>query len=182
MALISLQEINLAFSGPLIFDALSLQLEPSERIALLGRNGAGKTTLMKVMNSQQQVDAGKVIFQKGIQVAYLPQEVPVDISGSVFDIVLSGLGEAAKLLSQYHHLTQRLQTEHTPGLLKQLDLLQDKLNHTDSWDLNNQVVEVIAKMKLDADSDFAQLSGGQKRISGRNGSQFCGFSSRQCNM
>ncbi len=163
MALISLQEINLAFSGPLIFDALSLQLEPSERIALLGRNGAGKTTLMKVMNSQQQVDAGKVIFQKGIQVAYLPQEVPVDISGSVFDIVLSGLGEAAKLLSQYHHLTQRLQTEHTPGLLKQLDLLQDKLNHTDSWDLNNQVVEVIAKMKLDADSDFAQLSGGQKR-------------------
>ncbi len=163
MALISLQEINLAFNGPLIFDCLNLQLEPGERIALLGRNGAGKTTLMKVMTGQQEVDAGNVIVQKGIQVAYLPQEVPVDITGSVFDIVLSGLGARAELLSQHHHLTHRLQTQQTPELLRQLDVLQDKLNHTDSWDVNNQVQEVIAKMKIDPDSDFAQLSGGQKR-------------------
>jgi len=163
MALISLQEINLAFSGPLIFDCLNLQLEPGERVALLGRNGAGKTTLMKVMNGELQVDDGKVIVQKGIQVAILPQEVPVDIAGTVFDIVLSGLGVRAELLSQHHHLTHRLQTQESAELLRQLDALQDKLNHTDSWDVNNQVEEVIAKMKLEPDSDFARLSGGQKR-------------------
>lgn len=163
MAFISIQEINLAFSGPLIFDSLTLQLEPGERIALLGRNGAGKTTLMKVMTGQQHVDSGTIIIQKGIQVAHLPQEVPLDISGTVFDIVLSGLGARAELLSQHHHITHRLQTEHTPELLRQLDALQDNLNHTDSWDVNNQVEEVIAKMKLDPDSDFARLSGGQKR-------------------
>ena len=163
MALLSLQDVNLAFSGPLIFDCLNLQLEAGERIALLGRNGAGKTTLMKVMTGQQQVDSGKVIVQKGIQVAHLPQEVPVDITGSVFDIVLSGLGKRAELLIQHHHLTHRLQTEHTPELLRQLDVLQDKLNHTDSWDVNNHVEEAIIKMKLDPDSDFTLLSGGQKR-------------------
>jgi len=163
MALISLQEINLAFSGPLIFDCLNLQLEPGERIALLGRNGAGKTTLMKVMSGQQQVDDGKVIVQKGIQVTLLPQEVPVDISGTVFDIVLSGLGLRAELLSQHHHLTHRLQTQQSPELLRQLDALQDKLDHTDSWNVNKHVEEVIAKMKLDPDSDFSRLSGGQKR-------------------
>lgn len=163
MALISLQEINLAFSGPLIFDCLNLQLETGERIALLGRNGAGKTTLMKVMTGQQKVDSGNVITQKGIVVAHLPQEVPTDIMGTVFDVVLSGLGKRGELLSQHQHLTHRLQTEHTPQLLKQLDVLQDKLNHTDSWDMNSQVEEVISKMKLDPDSDFAQLSGGQKR-------------------
>lgn len=163
MALISLQEINLSFSGPLIFDCLNLQLEAGERIALLGRNGAGKTTLMKVMTGQQEVDSGNVIRQKGIQVAHLPQEVPVDITGSVYDIVLSGLGPRAELLSQHHQLTHLLQTKQTPALLKQLDLLQDKLTHTDSWDVNNQVEEVIAKMKLDPDSDFSRLSGGQKR-------------------
>ncbi|HDZ76588.1 MAG TPA: ATP-binding cassette domain-containing protein, partial [Candidatus Omnitrophica bacterium] len=163
MALISLQEINLAFSGKFIFNCLNLQLELRERIALLGRNGAGKTTLMKVMSGQQQVDDGKVIVQKGIQVVHLPQEVSVDITGTVFDIVLSGLGERAELLSRHHHLAHRLQTEQTPELLKQLDTLQDKLNYTDSWNVNNQVEEVITKMKLDPDSDFTRLSGGQKR-------------------
>ena len=163
MALISLQEINLSFSGPRILDGIDLQLESGERIALLGRNGAGKTTLMKVLCGQQKVDSGNVIVQKGIKVAHLPQEVPVDVSGTVFDVVLSGLGSRGELISQHHHLTHRLQTEQTPQLLKQLDALQDKLNHTDSWDVNNQVEEAISKMKLDGDSDFVQLSGGQKR-------------------
>jgi len=48
-------------------------------------------------------------------------------------------------------------------LLRQLDDLQAELDHTASWDVNNQVENVISKMKLDADSDFQSLSGGQKR-------------------
>jgi ATP-binding cassette subfamily F protein uup len=163
MALISLQEITLKFSGPLIFDGLSFQLEPGERVALLGRNGAGKTTLMKVMSGELAVDDGEVICQKGIQVTHLPQEVPVDMKGSVYDIVLSGLGERAVLLSKYHSLTHRLHTQHTPELLKQLDVLQAELDHTDSWDVNNHVENVITRMKLDGESDFESLSGGQKR-------------------
>jgi len=163
MALISLQEISMRFSGPLIFDRLSLHLEQGERVALLGRNGAGKTTLMKVMAGQLAVDEGSVTCQKGIQITHLPQEVPVDMKGDVFDIVLSGLGERANLLSRYHHLTQRLQTGHSPELLRQLDTLQAELDHTGSWDVNAQVEYVIAQMKLDAGSDFHSLSGGEKR-------------------
>jgi len=163
MALISIQEATLKFSGPLIFDRLSLQLEPGERVALLGRNGAGKTTLMKVMVGQLALDEGEIICQKGIQVTHLPQEVPVDMEGSVFDIVLSGLGERANLLSRYHQVAHRLHTEHTPELLKQLGYVQAELDRTNSWDVNNQVEYVIDQMKLDGEMDFKSLSGGQKR-------------------
>ncbi|MFA5287547.1 MAG: ATP-binding cassette domain-containing protein, partial [Candidatus Omnitrophota bacterium] len=159
----SIQKATLKFSGPLIFDELSLQIEAGERIALLGRNGAGKTTLMKVMVGDIPLDDGKIIFQKGIQITHLPQEVPMDMEGNVFDIVLSGLGERAKLLSQYHHLTHRLHIEHTPELLKQLGEVQTEIDHTNSWDLNAQVEYIIEKMKLDGEMDFKSLSGGQKR-------------------
>jgi ATP-binding cassette subfamily F protein uup len=163
MAYISLQEISLAFGGPLIFDQLSLQVEAGERIALLGRNGTGKTTLMKVMAGQVSIDDGIVSFQKGIQVAHLPQEVPGGITGNVFDIVLSGLGSRAKLLSDYHHVSFRLHSEHTPELIRKLDSLQAEIDRTNSWEINNQVEHFISKMRLDPESDFETLSGGQKR-------------------
>ncbi len=163
MSLISVQEISLAFGGPLVFDRLSMQLEPGERVALLGRNGAGKTTLMKVIAQELPPDSGSVVVQKGAQVSRLPQEVPADISGNVFDVVLSGLGQRARLLSDYQHVSHQLHTAHTQELMRRLDALQAELDRTGAWDLNNQVETVISHMKLDPEADFDTLSGGQKR-------------------
>ena len=163
MALISLRDISLAFGGPLVFDQLTMHVEPRERVALLGRNGVGKTTLMKVMAGQLGIDSGEMVIQKGIQIAHLAQEIPSDVNGKVFDIVLSGLGERAQVLSDYHHANQRLHSQSTPALLRQIDALQAQLDRTNGWDLSSQVDEVISRMKLDPDGDFDRLSGGQRR-------------------
>ena len=163
MALISLQEISLAFGGPLLFDSLSLQLEAGERIALLGRNGVGKTTLLRVISGSLPIDEGEIIIQKGIRITLLPQEVPSDIKGNVFDIVLSGLGKRAQVLSDYHHVSHKLHTDHSPQLLEKLGELQHELDATDGWEIHNEIEDIISRMKLDPDAEFAQLSGGQKR-------------------
>jgi ATP-binding cassette subfamily F protein uup len=163
MALISLQEISLAFGGPLLFEDLSLQLEDHERVALLGRNGVGKTTLMKVIAGEVRIDKGEIIYQKGVKATHLPQEVPKDIKGTVFDLVFSGLGERAKLLSDYHHIAHRLHSEQTPRLIEELGRLQTEIDHANGWDLENEVENVLSHMKLDGESDFELLSGGQKR-------------------
>ncbi len=163
MALISIQDISLALGGPLLFDQMSLQLEAGERVALLGRNGVGKTTLMKVMAGQIGIDEGKIIYQKGINVTHLPQEVPVDLTGNVFDIVLSGLGEQAQVVADYHHVNHRLQSEQTPALLRQLDNLQHQMDQTNGWEVDRQVELVISQMKVDPEGQFELLSGGQKR-------------------
>ncbi len=163
MALISLQDVSLAFGGPLLFDRLNLQLEAGERVALLGRNGVGKTTLMKVMAGQLKVDSGLVVYQKGVRVTHLPQEVPSDITGNLFDLVLTGLGGRAKLLSDYHHINHRLQTEYSEQLMKELGRLHSEMDHTNAWETNRQVEEVIEHMKLDPESLFENLSGGQKK-------------------
>ncbi len=163
MALISLQEISVAFGGPLLFDKLSLQLEPGERVALLGRNGAGKTTLMKLIAGQFGPDEGEIVRQQGVTVTHLPQEIPPGVTGNVFDIVASGLGKRGELLKDFHHISHRLHTEHTPELLRQLDNVQEELTRTDSWDVNSEVELVIEHMKLDPEANFEHLSGGQKR-------------------
>lgn len=163
MALVGLYEISLSFGSTLIFDELSLELEDGQRVALLGRNGAGKTTMMKVIAGEAEVDKGKVVYQKGVKVALLPQEVPTGMKGSVFDIVLSGLGGEVKLLADYHQIARRLETEQSSELMRQLGILQAQIDHMGGWDLNSRVEYVISRMKLDPESDFDELSGGQKR-------------------
>ncbi len=163
MSLIGLQDVSLAFSGTILFDSINLQLEKGERMALLGRNGVGKTTLMKVLSGQLKVDEGQILQQKGIHVTHLPQEVPTGITGNVFDLVLSGLGGREKLLSDYHHVNHRLQTEYSDELMHELGRLQAEMDHTKAWETNSQVEQVIAQMKLDPESDFESLSGGQKK-------------------
>ena len=115
------------------------------------------------MAGQVTIDEGEIVFQKGVQVTHLPQEVPNDIKGIVFDIVFSGLGPRAKLLSDYHHVVHRLHTESTPELLRQLDILQTELDHSGGWDIDAEVELVLAQLKLDGEADFETLSGGQKR-------------------
>lgn len=163
MPLINIHDVSLALGGPALFDSINLQVESGERVALLGRNGVGKTTLMKVIAGQMRIDGGEISYQKGIKVTHLPQEVPADITGNVFDIVLSGLPERVKLLGDFHHLHQRLETECTPQLLSQLDKLQEEMDRTEGWETQRQIEEVIAEMKLDPESQFEKLSGGQKR-------------------
>ncbi|MEN6409861.1 MAG: ATP-binding cassette domain-containing protein, partial [Anaerolineaceae bacterium] len=91
MALISLQEVSLGFGGPLLVEDINLQIERGERVGLLGRNGVGKSTLLKLIHGDLTPDSGDLFRQQKLRTAYLPQEVPQDLRGSVYEVIASGL-------------------------------------------------------------------------------------------
>ena len=163
MALISLRNLTLAFGGPPLFDGVNLQLEAGERLCLLGRNGTGKSTLLKLINGELPPDGGEIHRQQGLRVALVAQDVPQDLAGTVFDIVAAGMGDAAGLLATYHHLAQRLATTEDDALLVELEALQHKLEESGAWSLHQEVERVLNRLDLDADAEFAALSGGTKR-------------------
>jgi ABC transport system ATP-binding/permease protein len=109
MALIGLQDVSLGFGGPRLFDGINLQIEQGERVGLLGRNGAGKSTLLKLVNGDFYPHGGSVSRQQNLRSAYLPQEVPVDVTGKVFDIVAGGLEMPPA--HDEHHWKGQLQVE-----------------------------------------------------------------------
>ena len=91
MALLSLQNIHKAFGGPQLLDDATLQIERNERICLVGRNGEGKLTLLKIVTGTLEPDAGEMIRQPGLKVRRLRQNIPLELSGPIEDMVYLGL-------------------------------------------------------------------------------------------
>ncbi len=93
MALVSLQGINLTFADAPLLQSASLQIERGERICLLGRNGAGKSTLLRILSQEIKADSGEIVGESGARIARLPQEVPGNVSGLVWDVIAGGATE-----------------------------------------------------------------------------------------
>jgi ATP-binding cassette subfamily F protein uup len=129
----------------------------------MGRNGSGKSTLMKLINGELLPEGGEVSRQQGLRVALVSQEVPQGLSGTVFDVVAQGMGNAAELLAEYHHVGHLLSTGGGQEDLKRLEGLQKKLEETGGWSLHQEVERVLGRLSLDPDAEFATLSGGTKR-------------------
>src|SRR5271166_4802927 len=91
MAILSLRGVSLAFGGPRLFDQVDLQIEPGERLCLLGRNGEGKSTLLRLISGEIEPDEGTIIRQQGLRITRLPQDVPAGHDGAVADLVARGL-------------------------------------------------------------------------------------------
>ena len=77
----------MAFGGPPLLDDVTVQIEPGERICLVGRNGEGKSTLLKIVSGELKPDGGERVSARTVRVARLAQDVPKESSGTVYDLV-----------------------------------------------------------------------------------------------
>src|SRR3954468_14282542 len=163
MALLAMQNVNIAFGGPLILDGASFAIDKGERVCLLGRNGAGKSTIMKLLDGTTKPDSGEIVRQTGVSVTRLEQEVPDDVEGSIFDVVAAGLGEAGRLLARYHDASHAVGLDANEAALRELDRLHHALDAAHAWEMQSRVDTVLEHLGLDADAEFAAASGGRKR-------------------
>ncbi len=158
MPVISLKNICLNIGAQALLDKVQLSVEAGERLCILGRNGEGKSTLLKVIAGHQTVESGEVQIGSTTTLAELPQEIPRDAEGSVFDVVAEGLGELGAVLVEYHALL-----EQGSGDMDRLGHLQSQIDAQDGWNLDARVAAVISRLELPPATDFSVLSGGLKR-------------------
>ncbi|NLE37198.1 MAG: ATP-binding cassette domain-containing protein, partial [Pirellulaceae bacterium] len=95
MPLAAVRELSIGFRGPPLLDAVTCQIEPGQRIGLLGPNGSGKTTFMRLLTGEVEPDHGDVVLAPGTKTALLPQDVPRDLFGTIHDVVAAGLPDEA---------------------------------------------------------------------------------------
>ncbi|MFK8084253.1 MAG: ATP-binding cassette domain-containing protein [Granulosicoccus sp.] len=169
MSLIRVQNASIAFGPTAVLDKVSMTVEAGARTALVGRNGEGKSTLLKMLSGILQADTGEIILKTGLKVAYLPQSVPTDFTGTTYDVVASGLQDIGALLSEFHRESYRLGQGETltadgnRALIDRLSEVQDQIDAKDGWAMIQRVEQTLSRMQLDPDVLVEGLSGGMKR-------------------
>lgn len=157
MALLSVRNLSLKFGGPVLFENVSFQVEDGERVCLIGRNGAGKSSLLKIIAGTLAPDGGEIAVARGSHVAYLPQEVPAKIEGTVREVVLSGLGEAGEKIRAYEAHDTGKYTD------AQLDEIFRWIEETNAWNLARTADALISKVGANPAASFSSISAGMKR-------------------
>ena len=91
--LLSLSQISLTFGGNPLFDGLDMNVQPGDRVALVGRNGSGKSTLKKVMAGLSEADKGTRVVSPGVTVGYMEQDPDLSAFKTLGDYAASRLPE-----------------------------------------------------------------------------------------
>lgn len=167
MPLITLDQASLAYGLHPLLDHANLQLDPGERVGLIGRNGAGKSSLLKVIAGESKLDDGTVWRAPSVRIVYVPQEPVLISTHTVFEAVAEGLGDLQKVLVEYHEVSHQMGEPDADidALMQRMQDLQHELDSKNGWQSQAKVEAVLSRLSLDADTLVSKLSGGwRKRV------------------
>ncbi|HER07450.1 MAG TPA: ABC-F family ATP-binding cassette domain-containing protein, partial [Bacteroides sp.] len=167
--MISVDNVTVRFGGFVLFDGISFQVNPGERIGLVGRNGAGKTTLLNLIAGLQHPDAGKVVRTPGKTVGYLPQQMRHSRGKTLYLETLDAFSRLLGLRDKIHRITTELGERSDYESASYLSLIQELSNANEQYEMEGghaihaeveQTLTGLGFRQSDMDRPVHEFSGG----------------------
>ena len=108
--MISVDNLVVEFSGSTLFSEVSFVINPTDKIALMGKNGAGKSTMMKIIAGETKPTKGAVRSPEDTVIAYLPQHLLTDDDSTVFEEAAKAYKHIFKMQAEMDALNKELET------------------------------------------------------------------------
>jgi ATPase subunit of ABC transporter with duplicated ATPase domains len=167
--MITFSRVNKQYGRQVLFVDASFQLNPGEKVGLVGPNGSGKTTVFRMIVGEESPDDGEVSVPKKLTVGYFRQDVEEMSGRSTLDEAIAGSGRVGDL----HHELESLQHAMAdPARVGDMDTIvarfgevQEEYEHLGGYALESQAREVLHGLGFDderIDGDVGALSGGWK--------------------
>jgi ATPase subunit of ABC transporter with duplicated ATPase domains len=167
--MISFSNINKQYGKQLIFVDACFQLNPGEKVGLVGPNGSGKTTLLRMVVGEESPDEGEVSVPKRLTIGYFRQDVEEMHGRSTLDEAIAGSGRVGDLHHELESLHQGLEDperlDQADQILERFGHVQEEYEHLGGYALEAQTREVLHGLGFEddqIDGDVGALSGGWK--------------------
>jgi ATPase subunit of ABC transporter with duplicated ATPase domains len=162
--LISFSHLGKQYGRQILFVDASFQLNPGEKVGLVGPNGSGKTTLFRLIVGEETADEGEVSVPRKLSIGYFRQDVEEMSGRSVLDEAIAGSGRLGDL---HHELESLQQAMSDPERADEMDMILARFGEVqEAYDaLEAQAREVLLGLGFDderVDGDVGALSGGWK--------------------
>ena len=167
--MISFSNINKQYGRQLVFVDANFQLNPGEKVGLVGPNGSGKTTLFRMIVGEEAPDEGDVSVPKKLHIGYFRQDVEEMQGRSVLDEAIAGSGRLGDLHHELEALHRSMADPEQAGgmdrILARFGEVQEEYEHLGGYSLEAQAREVLHGLGFEdeqIDGDVGALSGGWK--------------------
>ena len=167
--MISFSKVSKQYGKQILFVDASFQLNPGEKVGLVGPNGSGKTTLFRMIMGEEVPDEGDVSVPKKMTVGYFRQDVEEMSGRSVLDEAILGSGRVGDLHHELEQLQNAMsdpdQADDLDRILSRFGEVQEEYDHLGGYALEAQAREVLHGLGFDderIDGDVGALSGGWK--------------------
>ncbi len=169
MNLLSAHDLYKSYGSRSLLEGVSMSVEASERLGLVGDNGSGKSTLARIIGGLETADQGEISKRRGLSVTILTQVPNLDPELSAFDAAMAGLAEWQRASREHTELSAKLQASgieatETQRLLERQAILSTEIERLGGWDLEHQVRAMLEHLHVpDQQAKTKNLSGGEHR-------------------
>src|SRR6187399_444516 len=167
--MISFSHINKQYGRQVLFVDAAFQLNPGEKVGLVGPNGSGKTTLFRMITGEEQADEGDVSVPKKLTIGYFRQDIEEMSGRSVLDKAIAGSGRVGNLHHELEELQRALEdparADEMDAILARFGEVQEEYEHLGGYAIESRTREILHGLGFDderIDGDVGALSGGWK--------------------
>lgn len=154
-----------AFSGNLLFEHVSIEVNSGEKIALIGQNGTGKSTLVKMILGEILPDEGEIFLNRQATIGYLSQSVLEDENRTMIAEILTVYERLILLENEIAATTLNLESDHSEPMLKRYDRLEEEFSRLGGYEYHYNIDMILSRFGFEKDQYDRQIktfSGGEK--------------------
>jgi ATP-binding cassette ChvD family protein len=166
--IMQIQNLNKVFEKKTVIENLSLSFYHGAKIGILGGNGAGKSTLLRIMAGVDTDLDGRISWNPGTKIGFVPQEPLLETSRTVREIVEEGVADRIGLVKEYEAVSASLESgldgDRMQAALDKMQALQEKIDASGAWETDRQLEIAAEALELPPwGASVERLSGGERR-------------------